>query len=230
MLIAVWSPKGGSGTSVVAAALALEAAESGPVRVVDCSGDQSAIFGLAADPEPGVSTWLHAVPAVADDALGALACPAPGGVAVVGRGPDTLGTAPVDAGIRLALELSDAPELSVVDAGDARVPAVRAVVEHADVSIVVLRGCYLALRRAVHEPLVGSATGVVVLEHPDRPLRAREVADVVQRPVLGVVPERPEIARVVDAGVLPTRPPIALVDPIAALVRRLDLGTWGCAA
>lgn len=230
MLIAVWSPKGGSGTSVVAAALALEAAQGGPVRMIDLEGDQPAIFGLAADPEVGIGNWLRGPVSTDAGALDSLLCPAPGGVAVIGRGVESIDEVDSSAGARLAMVLRDAPELSVADLGTARTPVGRALGELADVAIVVVRGCYLALRRSVHDPLVARATGLVVFEHPERPLRAREVADVLQRPVLASVPDRADIARAVDAGVLPTRPPVALVDPIATLVRRLDLGTWGRAA
>jgi MinD superfamily P-loop ATPase len=46
VLIALWSPKGGSGTSVVAASLALVAAERFEARLADLGGDQPAILGL----------------------------------------------------------------------------------------------------------------------------------------------------------------------------------------
>jgi hypothetical protein len=227
MLVAVWSPKGGSGTSVVAAGLALEAAHGGPVRIVDLDGDQAAIFGLAADPEHGLGTWFAAAPDVAPDALEELSSPAPGGVELIGPGSEPIGVPGSNAVTHLAAVLRDGPALTVVDAGDIRTSAARLLVEAADISLVVIRGCYLALRRGVHEPLVAAATAIVAVEQSARPLRAREIADVLQRPVLASVPDLPEIARVVDAGVLPMRPPLALVDPIATLVRRLDLGTWG---
>ena len=69
-LLAFWSPKGGSGTSVIAAACALHAAQTtGSVRLVDLCGDQPAILGLGADPETGVADWLAAGPTAPTDAL-----------------------------------------------------------------------------------------------------------------------------------------------------------------
>ena len=64
MLIALWSAKGGSGTSVFTAACAVvlaRDARDGPtrgVRVADLAGDLPAIFGLGADPALGVADWL----------------------------------------------------------------------------------------------------------------------------------------------------------------------------
>ena len=49
MLVCLWSPKGGSGTSVFAAACALALARDGGARLADLRGDQPAILGLGAD-------------------------------------------------------------------------------------------------------------------------------------------------------------------------------------
>jgi MinD superfamily P-loop ATPase len=47
VLLALWSPKGGSGTSVLAAACALVLGRRGGARLADLDGDQPALFGLA---------------------------------------------------------------------------------------------------------------------------------------------------------------------------------------
>ena len=52
-LLTLWSPKGGSGTSVFAAACALVLARGPGARLVDLGGDQPAIFGLGAEPRTG---------------------------------------------------------------------------------------------------------------------------------------------------------------------------------
>nr|MBA2279690.1 hypothetical protein [Acidimicrobiia bacterium] len=50
MLISCWSTKGGSGTTVVAAALALVFARTtGDALLADLAGDQPAALGLPAD-------------------------------------------------------------------------------------------------------------------------------------------------------------------------------------
>ena len=76
VLLALWSPKGGSGTSVFTAACAMvlardgrELGAAGGVRVADLDGDQAAIFGLGADPELGLVDWLGAGPEAPTEAL-----------------------------------------------------------------------------------------------------------------------------------------------------------------
>jgi hypothetical protein len=76
------------------------------------------------------------------------------------------------------------------------------------ISLLVTRGCYLALRRAVRQPV--RPAGVVLVEEPGRALGANEVAEVIGAPIVARVPVRPAIARAVDAGVLASRLPAAL--------------------
>ncbi|MGH9246054.1 MAG: hypothetical protein ACRD29_17400, partial [Acidimicrobiales bacterium] len=67
MLVSCWSTKGGAGTTVVAAALALLLARShadGAV-IVDLAGDVPVALGAADRPGPGVADWLAAAPDVA---------------------------------------------------------------------------------------------------------------------------------------------------------------------
>jgi hypothetical protein len=94
-------------------------------------------------------------------------------------------------------------------------------VELADVSIVVLRGCYLGLRRAVNAPLTARAAGIAFVDEPGRSLGAAEVRDVLERPVLTRVPVRPAIARAVDAGVVAVRPPEMLLRAASRLLDRV---------
>ena len=87
MLLALWSPKGGSGTSVLAAACALvPRPRAGGARLADLGGDQPAIFGLGADPATGLADWLAAGPEAPTDALERLAVEAAPGVALIPRG------------------------------------------------------------------------------------------------------------------------------------------------
>ncbi len=229
MLFALWSPKGGSGTSVVAAACALVLArDAAGARLADLAGDQPAIFGLASDPETGIVDWLAAGPEAPVDALERLAVTVAPGIALVPRGTADRALAPLPAaesGAALAVALRDGPVPTIVDAGTGTAPAARALVEVADVSVVVLRGCYLALRRAVHSPLLARATGVVLVEEAGRSLGLSEVRDVLDRPVMARVPVRAQVARAVDAGVLAARVPDALTRPSARLLARVGLCT-----
>jgi len=224
MLLALWSPKGGSGTSVIAAACALVLARHDGVRLADLDGDQPAILGLGSDPDPGLTDWLAAGPEAPTDALDRLAVEAAPRVALLPRGTARV-LAPVasaEAGAALGVALRDGPP-TVVDVGRACTPAARAVVEVADASVVVLRPCYLALRRAVQAPALARASGAVLIDEPGRSLGEREIADVLDRRVLARVPARAGIARAVDAGVLASRVPDALARPVSQLLGQLDL-------
>lgn len=228
MLLALWSPKGGSGTSVLAAACALVLARrSEGARLADLGGDQPAIFALVSEPETGLAEWLVAGAEAPGDALDRLSVTAAPGVALLPRGGSadrTLAPLPAaTAGAALAVALRDGPVPTIVDAATAASPAARALVEVADASVVVLRGCYLGLRRAVHSPLLGRAAGAVVVEEQMRSLGATEVADVLDLPVLARVPVRASIARAVDAGVLSARLPDAIARPAARLLTRVEL-------
>jgi hypothetical protein len=215
MLLALWSPKGGSGTSVFAAACAVVLARgpAGGCRVADLGGDQPAIFGLAGEPELGLVDWMEAGPEAPLDALDRMHVEVAPGVVLLatGGGDRTLRPrAAAEAGAALAVALRDAPVPVVADCGAADDPAGRAVVEVADVSVVVVRGCYLALRRAVRSPVLGAAAGAVLVDEPGRSLTRREISDVLGLPVLARVPVRDTVSRAVDAGVLASRLPDVL--------------------
>ena len=83
-------------------------------------------------------------------------------------------------------------------------------------TLLVTRGCYLALRRAVRQAI--RPAGVVLVEEPGRALGATEVAEVICAPVVARVPVRPAIARAVDAGVLAARLPAALAVAAGAIL------------
>jgi cellulose biosynthesis protein BcsQ len=229
VLLALWSPKGGSGTSVLAATCSIVLArEAGAARLGDLDGDHPAIFGLGAEPPVGLVDWLNAGPEAPSEALDRLAVEAAPGVALLPRGGSDRTLAPVaiaEAGAALAVALRDGPVATIVDCGRASDPATRAMVEVADVSVVVVRGCYLAVRRALRAPALARTAGVVLVEEKDRSLTEKEVGDVLDLPVLARVPVKAAIFRAVDAGVLAARLPEPIARPASVLVRRVGLGS-----
>src|SRR5438105_1160177 len=73
MFVACWSVKGGSGTTVVSAALALSVAAAGTdALLADLAGDVPAALGIPEPDGPGLADWLGAGPDVPGDALGHL--------------------------------------------------------------------------------------------------------------------------------------------------------------
>lgn len=207
MLVACWSAKGGSGTTVVSIALAtvLARRSSGTGAVLaDLAGDAPAALGLPEPVGPGLTDWLAAGDDVPADALGRLE---------VDAGPFRLlprGSASVvgDRGDVLAALLAADPRPVVADCGTSPSGAALAVAAGATHSFLVLRPCYLALRRAVAAPLRPS--GVVLVDEPHRSLCAADVEAALDVPVRAVVPVHESIARAVDAGLLGARLPRGL--------------------
>ena len=64
MTIVCWSVKGGSGTTVVAAALALLCAERGPTVAIDLAGDLAAAERIMHD-----AFWVGVYPGLTDEML-----------------------------------------------------------------------------------------------------------------------------------------------------------------
>lgn len=215
MLIACWSTKGGSGTTVVSVGLAVVLAGSTEADVVlaDLAGDCPAALGLAEPEGQGLADWLSAGPEVPADALRRLEIDARPGLRLLPRGGAGLAPLPRDGGERLAAALHG-PRSAVVDCGTlASGPAV-ALASMSTVSLLVVRPCYLALRRALAAPIRPS--GVVLVQEPGRSLSRRDVEDVLDAPVRAEIPWDRAIASAVDAGVLGTRVPRGLERALRA--------------
>lgn len=200
MLVACWSAKGGAGTSVVAAALALISAHRSPhgALLADLAGDGPALFGLPEPESPGLAGWLRAGEGVPADALARIELPVGRGVALLPRGAGALGD-PDRAGV-LASLLASGTRSAVADCGSTLDPAVVAFAHRADASLLVTRPCFLSLRRAQQAPL--TPTGVVLVHEDGRALTRRDVEHATGTPVVAEVPLDPRVANTVDAGLL----------------------------
>lgn len=235
MLYTCWSAKGGSGTTVVAALLALCSARvDREVLLVDTVGDLPAALGLPVHEGPGLADWL-ATPQAPPDALVRLEVPVTDRVTLVPRG-----SGPVCGGDRLellaALLAADGRRV-VVDAGCVpvfdRAPAVAEPVDtHPSgampplstplaTSSVAASSLAATLSGPAAESLLVTRpcylamrralqgvlrpTGIVLVDEEARALDERDVAEVLGAPVVAVLPVEPSIARAVDAGLLATR-------------------------
>ena len=222
MLIACWSPKGGSGTTVIACALGAllsrSARTDGGALLADLAGDAAAVLGTADTAGPGLAEWLSAGPDVGVGALARLevsAAPAlqllgwPSGGPVprpgAGRADALLGAFAAD------------PRVVVADCGAAADGAALAIAAGAGLSLLVLRPCYLGLRRALAAPVRPS--GVVLVVEPGRSLGRRDVEDVLGVPVYAEVDIDPAVARAIDAGLLARRVPRSLERPLRGVLR-----------
>jgi hypothetical protein len=209
MLQVCWSPKGGSGTSVVAASLAAQSAAAGrETLLVDLAGDQAAIFGV--DVGDGVGDWFGAPDSVGPGALRALEVDVGDRLRLLGQGHANDADWDRDR-LALALALFEAgPDHVVIDAGRGIV----CELPSRAAEIVVIRACYLALRRLVG--IEAGSTSIVLVEEPGRALTRCDVESALGA-VDVVLSWDPAVARAVDAGLLMARLPRSL-RPLRRLV------------
>ena len=212
MLVSCWSAKGGAGTTVVAAALALVSARASSegALLVDLAGDVPAVLGLADPPAPGLTDWFAAGAEVPVGALSRLEVPAGPGLHVLPRGSGEF-AASDRAGVLAGLLASDARTV-IVDCAAGPVGPGLVLAAEATHSLLVIRPCFLALRRALAAPL--RASGVVLVTEPGRALTRADVEEVLGVPVRAQVPYDKTVARAVDAGLLTGRLPAQLDRPL----------------
>jgi hypothetical protein len=181
---------------------------------VDLGGDLPAALGIGEPSGPGLGDWLAAEDDVGADALARLEIDAAPDLTLLASGSDIA----VRAGRAEALMsiLARDDRTVVVDAGTARTPLALELVSTATESLLVLRPCYLALRRAVAVPIRPSS--VVLVHEAGRALTRRDVEEVLGVPVGAEVDADPAVARAVDAGLLAGRLPRSLAHALRGLV------------
>ncbi len=211
MVTLCWAAKGGSGTTVVAATLALTSAH--PSLLVDLDGEMPAALGMPEPDRPGVAEWL-ATRTPTEQLADLLIEFAPRRLLLPWRSAATWANAPISPNGPTDARWSELGEWLrdwarqggcevTIDAGTGEPPT--ALADHVDRSLLVTRPCYLSLRRVVR----GTArpTGVVLVDEPGRALSRRDIEHALGVPVEATVSFDPAVARAVDAGLLATRPP-----------------------
>jgi hypothetical protein len=207
--VCCWSVKGGSGTTVVSAALGLVLArrDERGVLLVDLGGDLPAALGLNDPAGPGIRGWAAAGPEVPADALARLAVPVLPTLDLLPRGDAADASRErfeLLAGLLAADDRTVVVDAGVLPADGLHVP----LAASATTSLLVLRPCYLALRRAVAAPVRPSA--IVLVNEPGRALARADVEGVLGIPVVAELAVDPAVARAVDAGLLASRLPRSL--------------------
>lgn len=195
MITLCWAAKGGSGTTVVAATMAVTSRR--PTLLVDLAGDLPTALGIPVPDGPGLGEWSTS--SAAADRLHALRVPLAPGLHLLPRGVQP----PSGRWRELAGHLADLDEAIVVDAGTGAPPAV--LREAADRTLLVTRACYLAVRRAVDARV--PVDGIVLVEEPGRALGPEDLEASLGAPVVSRVLLDPAVARAVDSGLLLARLP-----------------------
>ncbi|MBT5085278.1 MAG: hypothetical protein HOM72_06100, partial [Actinobacteria bacterium] len=218
MLMVCWSLKGGMGTTVVAAGLALSAARAGKRPwLIDLDGDLPSVLGVDGA-GPGMTDWCSALDGPECEAIEQLATEV-SEMRLVGRGMSSWDDAISERMKEMAEYLVGLDQTVVVDAGNLfRSGPPQLLIDPllavADRSILVTRACYLALRRVpiqTHRP-----TEVALTVEPGRALGRADVEQVVGAPVTMRVLTDPAIARAVDSGLMARRTPRVLLRGVGA--------------
>ena len=201
MIITVHGPKGGQGTTTIAAALALITARIGSrTLLVDTAGDLPAILATTNPTGPGLTDYLH--PHRCDLTLDDVVQNVTENLDLI-----TTGTGPTPAFDTSTYGLltggCDTYDVLIIDTAT-HAPAWNQL---ADRSILVTRPCYLALARAVH---ADRPTDIVVITEPGRALTTTDIEAALGITATTVIPHDPAIARCIDAGLLNTRLPRTL--------------------
>ena len=209
MLTVCWSPKGGSGTSVVAAALALTHAAAGhDALLVDLGGDQPALLGCAASDRDGLTDWLAAAGDVPIDALANLEVPVVERLHLLPRGGAAIEDLPPER-LELAAEVfATSGREIVVDAGPTGGADDRWMRNGR--LVVVLRPCYLAVSRLLRACPLPADSVLILIEEPGRALDASDVTAAIDVASVVRLSWDPAVARAVDAGLLTSRMPRSL--------------------
>jgi hypothetical protein len=213
-VIACWSSKGGSGTTVVAVALAVllgRDSQRGSV-FVDLAGDGPVAFGAPEPSGPGLTDWLGAPSAVGTAAIDRLEQSVGADVRLIPRGGRELSH---EIRVEQCLDklcIDDRPvviDVGCVTGRDETADRIRRrVIAGSDHSLLVTRSCFLSIRRASRLPL--RPTGIVLIEESGRALGETDIEDVLGVPVVASIAIDAAIARAVDAGLLASRLPISL--------------------
>lgn len=197
MTAAIYTPKGGSGGSTVAVALARLLDHP----LLDLDGDAPSMVGL---PQPETFGWPTGpgfeVFSIPDDAE----LPTPG--ALLGNVEKL--------GLDVVLDLGTIGPRSI----ERR--ALLHAVERETYTVCVLRADYLAIRSALRCGVRPNA--VVLIEESGRALTRSDVEDVIGAPVVATVVLDPAVSRSIDAGLLSARLPSLLGESLSPLVHLIE--------
>ncbi len=205
-LTVCWSAKGGSGTTVVAAGLALDSTR--PSVLLDVDGDLPMVLGVPEPAGQGLSDWFDS--GAPPEAILDLAVDLDDTTRLIPRGATRIARRASRWGeLGCWLAASDLTFVADVGLGDPPVDLLpasepgpkRVIVEAARAKgLLVTRPCYVALMRA--RLLDSRPDGVVLVDEPGRDISVRDIEVSIGAPVVAKVPFDPAIARAVDRGLL----------------------------
>jgi hypothetical protein len=191
MIIALSSPKHGTGVTTTAAMAALTLATTGPTVLIDIAGDQHAALGLS-DPQG------HQAVAVIDH------------LRLIDASDLSF-----DEQARIVTDAAGSGDHVVIDADDADHP-IHDLLPGDTRRVWVLRPCYLALRRAM--ACTRRPDSIIVVREPQRAFTVGDIEAALGITVEATIDLDPAIARMVDAGLLAARVPRSAAHALATII------------
>jgi MinD-like ATPase involved in chromosome partitioning or flagellar assembly len=200
MFTVCYSPKGGQGCTAATATLALLETDA---LVIDVGGDLPALLGLPEPHVPGICDLLTDTAPVDLATLTAITIEI-GTIRLIPTGLSPAHEVPAERWTELANLLAADGRAVFLDAGTNTAAASAA----ADRRLLVVRACYIALRRAIALPVQPDMA--IVLVEPGRALSVADIESALGVPVAAEIPIDPAVARAIDAGLFAARLPTQL--------------------
>lgn len=196
-MIVVWGVKGGAGVTVVTALLAMGHTE--PVVATSFDHDLSHVFGRSNAPgAAGLTEWTNSSQDVDASAVRSLLVDVDDRVKILPVGQQTIGRRPV-------ADLGENNSALIVDGGIAsdaynteRIDQLFDCADVAELSLMVIRPCYLSLERAGSQ--LPRCDGLIVVRERWQAIKATDIEGVFGLPVLATLDVEPALARLVDEG------------------------------
>jgi hypothetical protein len=208
VLISVFSPKGGVGTSTIAALFARALSANGSTMLVDgCASDLSVVIGQDEKAQFCFDEWvLSEEPSTAT--LERISVDIDRNLRFVEGGSSFA----LPEETQWVIGQLAAIDQVVIDLGTRDDQLTRDIRQASDISVVVLRACYLGLSRAMHK--AHDSDVCVVVKEPGRTITSAQIAEALKVPAVIEIDARRDYAKAIDAGVLMYRTPAAMITPI----------------
>ncbi len=222
MLITVFSPKGGSGTSTCAALIAKSFSihMNNPTTLIDAhNGDIESVIGIDSESEYGFLQWIRSSSPSSNN-LQKISNYIDAKLSFVNYSSnisDGYNNALVAEGTqfeKVKNAFTDTDVNYVIDIGTNVNTLTTSLIESSDLVIMVMKECYVSLNRASAHPYVESADVAVVVKESGRSISSKQIGEVLKLRCFIEIEARRDFAKIIDAGVLLFRTPKNMISAL----------------
>lgn len=242
MLITVFSPKGGSGSTTCSALIAKSFSTKFKTKTVliDAhNGDLQTVVGVEPKSEYGFVQWVQAkfpsqknLDRISNRINENLSYVTFSSIVNDDFNID-LDTINHDTENTLTKKLVDAlsntENIYVIDVGTKSDEIAKAFIEASDLVFMVIRGCYVGLSRAMAHPFRKNIDVVLVIEESGRTITSKQITSALKLNCVIEVEARRDYAKSIDAGVMLFRTPKNMISSIDHFVddvrKNIELAT-----